>query len=285
MAAPGYIERRLRFEHSKTGRITWLDRQAPDAHGLFSKVWARAGGWPRGELSITIDSREFYDDETKRKIGLGSSAATATALAVALSGEKSPHDAAVLTLANEAHADFQHGRGSGIDIAASFHGGIVVFESGRVVSQLEWPRGLSYRFFWSRREAATSAKLAQLARSDSVADGELARCSKSAILAIDTGSAADALDALGRYVEALESFDRMHEVGIFAAGHDALVAAARAQRECVYKPCGAGGGDIGVALALCQEELREFSATARSLGFRALDIEIDPKGVQREDVR
>ncbi len=285
IAAPGYIEQRLRFRSSADGQVEWLDRQDPDTHRLFTAVWAEAGGPQRRELSITIDSRAFYDDGTQRKIGIGSSAATATALAAALSTEASNSDATVLTIANAAHADFQHGRGSGIDVAASFHGGIILFEDGRTVRQLEWPHDLSYRLFWSGREAATGEKLARLERSGSVADDELARCSKSAILAIDSGSAATALDALARYVEALENFDRAHDVGIFTAGHDALVAAARAQRNCVYKPCGAGGGDIGLAVAQGEEGLNALSEAAQSLGFRALDIEIDPHGVRREAVQ
>lgn len=285
IAAPGYIEQRFRFRNSADGQVEWLDRQDSDTHRLFSAVWAEADGPPSRELSITIDSRAFYDDETQRKLGIGSSAATATALAAALSIEASNPDAAVLTIAKAAHAEFQHGRGSGMDVAASFHGGVILFEDGRTVRQLEWPHGLSYRLFWSGREAATGEKLARLERSGSGTGDELARRSKSAILAIDTGSAATALDALSCYVEALENFDRAHDVGIFTAGHDALVAAARAQRNCIYKPCGAGGGDIGLAVAQGEEGLNELCEAAQSLGFRALDIEIDPHGVRREIVQ
>ena len=285
VAAPGYVEQRLRFSCSDNGRVEWLDRQENDVHRLFSAVWAKADRPSSGPLSITIDSRAFYDEKTQRKLGIGSSAATATALAAALSSEVSKLGAATLTVAAEAHADFQQGRGSGIDVATSFHGGVILFEAGRMVRPLEWPRGLSYRLYWSGREAATSEKLARLDGSGGALGDELARRSKSAILAIDSGSAVRVLDALARYVEAMENFDRAHSIGIFTAGHDGLVSAARKQRNCVYKPCGAGGGDIGLAVTQDEEELNAFSEVARSLGFRALDIEIDPHGVRRETVR
>ena len=90
------------------------------------------------------------------------------------------------------------------------------------------------------------------------------------------------MDAFADYVAALENFDRAHDIGIFTAGHDQLVAAARAQRACVYKPCGAGGGDIGLAFAQSAADLDAFAATAMELGFSALDVDIDPHGVQRE---
>ena len=47
----------------------------------------------------------------------------------------------------------------------------------------------------------------------------------------------------------------------------------------MYKPCGSGGGDIGVALSKTKKDLQDFSQYARMKGFMPLDLEIDNNGV------
>ena len=51
-------------------------------------------------------------------------------------------------------------------------------------------------------------------------------------------------------------------------------------RNIVYKPCGAGGGDIGIALATDSAQLNTFVERAAESGFRHLDFDIDMTGVK-----
>ena len=46
----------------------------------------------------------------------------------------------------------------------------------------------------------------------------------------------------------------------------------------VYKPCGAGGGDIGILLAEDASNADEFVAAALPDGFKPLDLRIDEQG-------
>jgi phosphomevalonate kinase len=52
----------------------------------------------------------------------------------------------------------------------------------------------------------------------------------------------------------------------------------------VYKPCGAGGGDVGVALATSRSSLASFEKTAIRAGFSVLESSIDPRGAMLHDI-
>ena len=76
---------------------------------------------PARPLRVVVDSRPFLVGE--RKLGLGRSAATLVA-AVAALGADDPA-AIVLRRALDANALFQDGQGSGADVAAAVHGGVI----------------------------------------------------------------------------------------------------------------------------------------------------------------
>ena len=99
----------------------------------------------RAALSIAVDSTAFYDGTTK--LGLGSSAAvTVAATARALAGAGATRGASfdrdeILVIASAAHAAAQGrrgARGSGADIAAAVHGGVITFTAGHV-RRTAWP--------------------------------------------------------------------------------------------------------------------------------------------------
>ncbi|EIL96926.1 hypothetical protein UUA_16568, partial [Rhodanobacter thiooxydans LCS2] len=48
----------------------------------------------------------------------------------------------------------------------------------------------------------------------------------------------------------------------------------------VYKTCGAGGGDIGIALATDTARLQAFRQAASAAGFPVLDLHPAAAGVQ-----
>ena len=75
----------------------------------------------------------------------------------------------------------------------------------------------------------------------------------------------------------LRGFDDDHGLGIYGAGHAAMSDLA-ASAGAVYKPCGAGGGDVGIAVAASAETLASFAALADETGFARLEIRIDTDG-------
>ncbi len=88
-------------------------------------------------LKITIDTSNFYYSDGRKK-GFGSSAAVSAGLTYLLlhyAYEKSPDiKKEVFPLALSIHREFQGGKGSGYDIAASLFGGAGVFTGGIIPS-------------------------------------------------------------------------------------------------------------------------------------------------------
>ena len=90
-------------------------------------------------------------------------------------------------------------------------------------------------------------------------------------------SAATVLDEFPGYIEHLRRFSVDHGLGIFDAGHDRLTTDAAASG-LVYKPCGAGGGDVGMVLADTDKKIDEFvDGRAQTLPYR-----LDTDGVKVE---
>jgi phosphomevalonate kinase len=197
----------------------------------------------------------------------------------------------VQKIAAGAHRNYQSGSGSGADIAASFAGGTIRFQrsdtpqNGRPrVQAIRWPAGLEYRVLWSGRASDTATKLRKLEARKAL------RCKSADALAAsaavvsdlwDTSSANAVLAALRIYVKDLQYFSADQDVGIFDAGHRELVAPAESM-ELVYKPCGAGGGDIGVVFGANAAALNGFCAHASGSGFMCLDMAVSARGVSIE---
>jgi phosphomevalonate kinase len=86
------------------------------------------------------------------------------------------------------------------------------------------------------------------------------------------------MNGLSEYIATLRRFDLDHKLGIFDAGHAALADIADSLGV-VYKPCGAGGGDLGIAISRDESELAAFVDSARQQNFKLMDLTIDATGV------
>ena len=223
-----------------------------------------------------LDTTAFFDDG--RKTGIGSSAALTVALAAAISGST---DVAETALA--AHRRLQGGEGSGVDIAAAIRGGLIEYTRGDAKSRaLRWPEGLAYRVIWTGVPASTESQLAKLA---AAAGGP----SRSALLlaaprmseAWRKGDADAVLTEYVPYIGVLRQFSIDHDLGIFDAGHDELTDAAMVDG-LVYKPAGAGGGDIGMLFGRSDDDLDAFLQRHARLVNGVLDCELDLSGVRLE---
>jgi phosphomevalonate kinase len=127
VSAPGLFEGKIEFcfddagEMSRLGagksRVPFIDLS------LVEHVLKAVGVREAGPLELELDTRPFFDEKTGLKLGFGSSAALAVALTSALM--PGGQSAAIGRTALAAHRAWQGGCGSGVDIAAAVHGGIV----------------------------------------------------------------------------------------------------------------------------------------------------------------
>ena len=273
VSAPGYSSIEGRFVVDGAA-IAWS--QGADDYRIVDAVWRSVAPVAAGGLSMELDARAFVDEASGMKIGIGSSAALTVALTAALM-----HSGDVLEPALRSHRLFQNGAGSGADIATSVSGGLIEYSRQEAaVSRLRWPAGLAYRLIWSGVPASTKAKLETLEMTGY-------RTSKTALvkaaenMANAWRSAADVMSQYPAYIETLQQFSVDHDLGIFDAGHEQLVADAAAAG-LVYKPCGAGGGDVGILLGQSHEQLTDFMTGRVGPGCQVLDVELEPDGVLLE---
>lgn len=281
VATPGHADGRWRFTANSAGEIDWLDEPPAGGLKLIEAAWLATVPRAPGGLSITVDTASFFTADSHVKLGLGSSAAAMTALIGALCQlDSGKNDTAVLV--NEAHRALQHGLGSGVDVATSIRGGVIEFRMGNpnVQSHYSWPDGLCYRFLWSGEPADTVSKIGKFhaAGSNDESSGALVAASEDAASVWAAGDAAEILGVFRHYIDTLRQFSIDHDLGIFDAGHDKMTALA-ASFDVVYKPCGAGGGDIGIALAIDESAMIRFCAQATTNGFQQLAVALDPNGV------
>ncbi|NNC76372.1 MAG: hypothetical protein HKN77_00325 [Woeseiaceae bacterium] len=226
---------------------------------------------------VVLDTSRFSDATSGAKLGIGSSAALAAALVRALA-DRQANDEQVFRLALAAHHEFQQGSGSGVDVATSVFGGLIGYCRDSMPTRLNWPDELHSAFLWSGVPASTTAKLSLLSKKDASASrNELAGAARAVFDSWREGHADAVLDVLRSYVTALKQFDVDHALGIFDAGHDALTETAKSSG-IVYKPCGAGGGDVGVVVGSDAAAVSRFTRNASNRGFQLLDVQIDERG-------
>ncbi len=259
-----------------------------------------------------VDVRTLNDD-AGQKLGLGSSAASLVASfgARALARGDDPRHAAVRSeifrLARDAHQR-QQGGGSGVDVAASVHGGVLRYtllrarpsragdvpastrpaagtsrRSETAIHAVDMPPGLELAAFWSGTSARTSDLLARV-------DALRARGGAAAVFTALRGVAEEAADSIGdarRFVQRAAGFGRALAALGDAADAPIVPAAfaelaALAEREGgAFFPSGAGGGDVAVWLGV-EKPSSLFAARASALGLSPLSIAIDHGGVRPE---
>ena len=232
-------------------------------------------------LHIAIDSSPCYVNDIK--LGVGSSAATVTALASALTalGARVPKLADLMNI----HAALQGG-GSGLDVAAAVTGGVIRFQERRALP-VSLPDGLHLAFVFCGHGARTAGLVAKFdAWRQQDKPRVLQRLVQAAWEVADrTASAKTFVDALDEYADALERMDRTADIGIFGGGHRPLRQLA-AEAGVVYKPCGAGGGDVGMAATVDEDSLAKFKQLVRAAAsdstapFQLVEMAVDTEGVR-----
>ena len=250
--------------------------------GAVTQTLADCGRLPVDRpFGLQLDTAAFYRGADK--LGLGSSAALTVALAAALNRHFG--HAFDDGLAFAAHRRLQDGEGSGLDVAASIAGGVIRYTVGQPpsVEQIGWPAGLEVSFVWTGCSARTTPRLRRYRdwrRSGAAAPlaDRLAEDAAQTAAAWQAAEPAAVLETTAAWARRLAELDEAAGLGIRGGGH-AEIARLAETAGVVYKPSGAGGGDLGLALAGDRERLRSFGAAAERAGFRPLALRPDDRGL------
>ena len=242
-----------------------------------ARLWAFAlatalntGGADIAPHECVLDTSAMYS-ATGRKFGLGSSAAAIVVCCGLLHGA----DKAIsFKTAHDAHCASQDGVGSGLDIASALQGGLIRFQQG-ASSPCLWPDSLHYRFVDTGVAASTPPLIRRFeAWRKGGIPSELGMLIDAATTLAD---GALNLDNLARYAAALDSMDQAAGIGIYSAEHRACQQIAEANGV-VYKPCGAGGGDLGIAISDEPDQLDRF-ARGISHNYATIDLGMAQHGL------
>jgi phosphomevalonate kinase len=268
----------------------------------MSKVVAEAVKRAKAELgeassalppgSALVNTDDFHQGD--QKIGLGSSAATAVAAVGAVfeaaGAPVEKNRPQIFAIAHAAHRAAQDDQGSGADVAAAVHGGLIRVERREIgapmVEPLPPPTGLNLVVFWTGQAVSTMKMIEgvqKFAQRDPGAYRQmienLREIADRFVEELRAGSATGAVAAAGRYGRRLAVLGAAASVPIVT---DAFAKASELAKELggIAKPSGAGGGDIGVAMFATPEAARLF-ARALPKPMAPLDVDLDRVGVKR----
>lgn len=292
----------IAFALEPDGRVHWKDGPAERpqlalSRNLLSKALEHLGsqGLPGpGGLQVHIDSSELFLQvpQGSIKLGLGSSAAVTVAMTAALQSFCKDSGASAkppLVELLQSHRQQQGGRGSGLDLAAALDGGLLVYRlaaQGPQWRSLDWPGHWPLMFVWTGRAASTPKFLEAYAHwrcSHPQAAEDLwramDRCSREAVACVESGALERFMTCINNYLGLMGKIGACIQAPVLSAQHQRLAAAAN-EIGAAYKPCGAGGGDLGVFVAAEQAQLEELKPLVSALGFRELPLKPSLTGLQ-----
>jgi len=226
--------------------------------------------------AVTIDSSSFY--RQKQKLGIGSSAAVTVALGSALAA-LNEHKLDLKQL-QQAHRSFQGDLGSGLDVAAAYRGGIIRYQNNQA-EPVGLDPNLQYRFVFTGESTQTSPMIARFNRwRGETTPSSLAALISIADAVVEASPNANAfMSCIQDYIDALLRLDQDAHIGIFGPGHQAAMGLAQRHRV-LYKPCGAGGGDMGIAFSTEDGALAKFQRDVEEQGLKVIQLEISDDGVR-----
>jgi len=261
---------------------------------------------------FSTDATAMYASGTK--LGLGSSAASAVALAAAGLSDGSGGIAEsgfrqrVLRTAEGAHEAFQRGIGSGASIPAAALGGVLACrrrsptaefkeletdfapESSETTGRfelggLELPSAIEVRAYWLGRPASTPGFVRKVLRRVQIAPADvyrrlrrIARVAERAIEACRGDSASEFLEAVAEGDAAMGALGEECEMPVVVDRHWNLREAAES-RAIAVKPSGAGGGDFSLAVGPADADWNGFER-ALSNEILRISLEFGAEGVR-----
>lgn len=210
------------------------------------------------------------------KPGLGGSAA-ATVVAVAASLDlDAPWDReAIRRVATRVHRAVQ-GSGSGIDVAASCHGGLLRFAGHEHPPRAVQPPPGELRLIWSGTSAQTGPRVERYRA------WRTRRAFVDAMTQTLSAFSTEPVRAMREQWSLLTAMAADADLPYRTPALDRIVALAQ-EAHGAAKPSGAGGGDIAIAWLPDPELASVFDDRCEAEGFPILRASIDPHGVHRLD--
>lgn len=235
--------------------------------------------------SIDIDTAGFAGQAGK--LGIGGSAAIASALTGAFNAiaAQQPNRETLLNQAITAHRRAQAGEGSGADVATALLGGIVAFARDARPIQTDWPTDLHALAVPTGHGADTPTLVGATRRLADDAPATHKRCLEPLIQLARDGAHAFAegdvgtiLDIANAYFDGLTALSHAANAAIVTSTHHHLRQLV-AEAGGVFKPTGAGGGDLGLVLADSQSTINACATVLEAAGHPPVALHLGASGM------
>jgi phosphomevalonate kinase len=264
----------------------------PETSAAFLEAQGVFGRLPHQPV---VDRRQLFGGNVK--LGLGSSAAGAVAVAGAVAAHHR-HDLTepsvrerVFECAFRGHARVAP-NGSGADVAAATHGGFVVYDKTSTsrlrTRSVAAPTSLHLSLIWTGKAMRTSELLGRVHRLRETApesyDHQMDSLTANARTFADAFSRVglpEVLEAARAYHAALKELGRIAAAPIVDGATD-VIARIALREGGAAKPCGAGGGDVAIGFFEDPEAMERFETRCAEAGFRPIEVIWGAEGVRAE---
>jgi len=243
-------------------------------------------------LDISAETSDFYLSDTDDKLGLGSSAAFSTSLLKALfdsHGVTVPLDD-IFEIAREIHFSAQGKKGSGIDIAASVFGGVLEYKISSAptgIIKVEKNKNLKMIFVWSGCSVSTVDMLTELdayqqANPQKFSDliKKMTSLSDDACKYYSAKQVTPFLENLENYFYLLKQLGDDAGLPIISREHQEIASMVESVGA-VYKPSGAGGGDMGIAFCRTPDLYDNLTKLFEKNNIQTIELAQEELGVHR----
>jgi phosphomevalonate kinase len=305
IAAPSLSIPITAFNIDSSGQAEFIESVKNDVThklGFFKIVFEeinriiQSRGYQFEPITIEINTDDFFSANGENKYGFGSSAAMTVALikalltAVNLQNDYTIDD--FFQLAFQIHRKAQGDLGSGIDIAASVYGNVLTYQlsdekgiptgHGRPVNRWD---GLYVLPIWAGHSTSTRKMVRSV---DALKDSspkifdkimmELMHCSENGCSSYIKKDRATFFDCIREFNMILSELGKQSNTPIVSEAHSKLIDLISGT-DAVYKPSGAGGGDIGVAFCDSDDEVDNIRQKLKRSEFQILDFSIAKDGM------
>ncbi len=310
LQAPSIGIRNLQFTIDRNGKIHFLTDISPRiAKRLnffisifeFGIRFLKKSKRALHHSELLLDTDGFFHNNRSIKLGLGSSAALTVALVASLiagSGQISFDNDQLFHTAMRAHRAAQGNVGSGIDIAASVYGGILSYRINPEakdlrpeINRLAFPQNLFLLPVWVGKASSTSQFVKMFndfklnnKKKFSLIVNEMKSVAEIGSLAFQGQKISEFLDSIRLYNLLMQKLG--DEIGAPIVTDEHLkMANLAAEMGVVYKPSGAGGGDIGICFADSKTLFSDLKDSIKKAGFEPLDLTFEPNGLQTKLIK
>tara|TARA_B100001939_G_C16863748_1_gene583092 strand:+ start:146 stop:1135 length:990 start_codon:yes stop_codon:yes gene_type:complete len=276
------LEKEFLFQLNNRSEIEWIN-ESPGEYGLFLEIAIKVLGIKPFGVKFSINTDGFF--ESGIKLGIGSSAAISVAITKAINKyfKLKLDKQEELYNSLEVHNYFQNHNGSGLDVLSSFYG-FPVIECSRdrnksfVWNQAKIPKEVIIKFVKGPTYANTREMIKKYhsgkhehKRFFLEISKEMKETLTNLSQAYRENNPSQILNNIKRYSTLMIEMDRAFNIGVYSET-DKEISILADKDGLIYKPSGAGGGDLGIVIGDNNSNISKFIDRLSKLRMKQIDL-------------